>query len=142
MNKYLYDAATNAFYPLSMRADYEAAGVWPEKGVEIDEETFASFQTPPEGKMRVPDKDGNPSWGDIPPLTGEDLIRFEDARKQTLIDEANSYINGQQWPSKLALGRLKDADKAKFILWLDYLDALAEVDTSTAPDITWPSKPE
>ncbi len=40
------------------------------------------------------------------------------------------------------MGRLSDADKAQYNAWLDYLDELEGVDTSVAPDITWPDKPE
>ncbi|WP_237680783.1 tail fiber assembly protein [[Erwinia] mediterraneensis] len=64
-----------------------------------------------------------------------------DTQKEALIAAANAYINEQNWPSKLALGRLSDADKAKFNAWLDYIDAVTAVSTSTAPDITWPEKP-
>lgn len=63
-------------------------------------------------------------------------------QKESLIAVANAHINGQNWPSKLALGRLKDADKAKFNAWLDYIDAIVETPTSTAPDITWPTPPQ
>ncbi|UMR72344.1 tail fiber assembly protein [Escherichia coli] len=139
--KYLYDAVTNAFYPLAMQADYEAAGMWPEKGVEVDEETFAAFQKPPEGKMRIAGDDGYPAWADIPPLTHEEQIAIADSQKQLLIDQANEYINSKQWPGKAAMGRLKDAEKVQYNAWLDYLDALEAVDTSTAPDITWPEQP-
>ena len=41
----------------------------------------------------------------------------------------------------MALGRLSDEDKQSFNEWLDYMDALEAVDTSTAPDITWPEIP-
>ncbi|HAJ3970474.1 TPA: tail fiber assembly protein, partial [Escherichia coli] len=57
------------------------------------------------------------------------------------ISAANGYIDGKQWPSKLALGRLNDAEKSEFNAWLDYLDALELVDTSSAPDIEWPTPP-
>lgn len=69
-------------------------------------------------------------------------IASADAEKQAKIDQANTYISNKQWPSKLALGRLSDSDKTLFNGWLDYLDALDVVDTSTAPDITWPTSPE
>ncbi|EGT5759873.1 tail fiber assembly protein [Cronobacter sakazakii] len=139
--KYLYDAVTNAFYPLAMQADYEAAGMWPEKGVEIDEETFAAFQKPPTGKMRIAGDDGYPAWADIPPPTHDELVAMADAQKQSLINEANEHINSKQWPGKAAMGRLKDPEKVQYNAWLDYLDALEAVDTSTAPDITWPDQP-
>ncbi|QIG65665.1 tail fiber assembly protein [Salmonella phage PT1] len=31
---------------------------------------------------------------------------------------------------------------SQYNLWLDYLDALDAIDTSTAPDITWPEQPQ
>ncbi|WPM84851.1 tail fiber assembly protein [Apirhabdus apintestini] len=64
------------------------------------------------------------------------------AEKQWRIDEANIWINAQQWPSKLALGRLSEDETVKFNGWLDYLDAVNAIDTSTAPDIKWPTLPE
>ncbi|HCN8307127.1 TPA: tail fiber assembly protein, partial [Escherichia coli] len=42
---------------------------------------------------------------------------------------------------KAAMGRLKDAEKVQYNAWLDYLDALELVDTTSAPDIEWPEKP-
>ncbi|MNY80611.1 Caudovirales tail fiber assembly protein [compost metagenome] len=64
-----------------------------------------------------------------------------DAEKQSKINKANEYINSKQWPGKAAMGRLSDAEKAKYNEWLDYLDALEAVDTSSAPDIDWPTPP-
>ncbi|TLI73090.1 tail fiber assembly protein, partial [Escherichia sp. E1130] len=70
-----------------------------------------------------------------------DLISAAEAEKQNRIDQANDYMNSKQWPGKAAMGRLKDTEKAQYNLWLDYLDELEAVDTSTAPDIIWPEKP-
>ncbi|AOL12120.1 tail fiber assembly protein [Enterobacter sp. HK169] len=142
MNKYLYDARTNAFYPFGLQADYEAAAMWPENGVEIDEETFSEFQKPPISKMRVAGDDGHPAWADIPPLTDEEQNAMADSQKQLLIDQANEYINSKQWPGKAAMGRLKDSEKSQYNDWLDYLDELEAIDTATAPDIEWPERPE
>ncbi|MCX3236976.1 tail fiber assembly protein, partial [Escherichia coli] len=119
--KYLYDAVTNAFYPLAMQADYEAAGMWPEKGVEVDEETFVAFQKPPEGKMRIAGDDGYPVWSDIPPLAPEELIKMAEYERQRRIDTANEHMNNRQWPGKAAIGRLKGEELAQYNLWLDYL---------------------
>lgn len=69
-------------------------------------------------------------------------IAASEAEKQVRIDRANAYINSKQWPGKAALGRLKDAEKEQYNLWLDYFDALEAVDTSSAPDINWPLAPE
>lgn len=42
-------------------------------------------------------------------------------------------MNSRQWPGKAAIGRLKGDDLTQYNLWLDYLDALEAVDTSSAP---------
>ena len=39
------------------------------------------------------------------------------------------------------MGRLKDDELMQYNLWLDYLDALEVVDTSSAPRIEWPTNP-
>ncbi|EFN5053815.1 tail fiber assembly protein, partial [Escherichia coli] len=41
-----------------------------------------------------------------------------------------------------AIGRLTDDELAQYNLWLDYLDELEAVKTSSAPDINWPTPPE
>jgi hypothetical protein len=78
----------------------------------------------------------------VPELTHDEQVSAAEIEKQALIDEANAWINGQQWPSKLALGRLSDDEKELFNEWLDYLDAVSVVDTSTAPGIEWPTPPD
>lgn len=138
---YIFDSKTNAFYPIAMKDIYVAAGLWPESGVVVDENTFAAFQTPPVSKMRVADNDGYPAWADIPPPTHKEQVTEADAKKQSLIDQANEYINSKQWPGKAAMNRLNDAGKEQYNTWLDYLDVLEQVDTSAAPDITWPTPP-
>jgi len=141
MNKYLYDAVTNAFYPLDMQDDYESAGAWPKNGVEVDEDLFASFQTPPSGKIRIAGDDGYPTWGDTPPPSHDEQVALAETEKQSRIEEANVYINSKQWPGKAAMGRLSDTEKTQYNAWLDYLDELEALDTSSAPDIQWPTAP-
>ncbi|EIH1837966.1 tail fiber assembly protein [Escherichia coli] len=139
--KYIFDAKTNAFFPVELKDSYIEKGLWPEYGVEIDEETFSEFQTPQTGKMRIAGKDGYPAWADVPPPTHDELVAMADAQKQSLIDEANEHINSKQWPGKAAIGRLKGDALTQYGLWLDYLDALEAVDTSSVPDIEWPTPP-
>lgn len=74
-----------------------------------------------------------------PPLTEEQLFEQAEAQKQYLIAEVNAET--QLLQTKLALGRIKDNEKALLNAWLDYLDLLEAMDTSTAPDIDWPQKP-
>ncbi|WP_236874444.1 tail fiber assembly protein [Citrobacter portucalensis] len=60
--------------------------------------------------------------------------------KSALLAEAQSTIS--LWQTELQLGIISDEDKASLIMWMKYIQALNAVDTSTAPDIEWPVKPE
>lgn len=142
MHKYLYDAVTNAFYPLEKKESYKAVGLWPERGIEVDEDLFFIFQSPPPGKVRIGGADGMPAWDDIPPPTQDEMVAMAIARKSSKITEANIYINEKQWPGKAALGRIKENEKLQYGLWLDYLDALQAIITEAAPDILWPERPK
>ncbi|HEB6949177.1 TPA: tail fiber assembly protein [Salmonella enterica subsp. enterica serovar Hvittingfoss] len=61
-------------------------------------------------------------------------------QKSALLAEAQSTIS--LWQTELQLGIISDGDKASLIAWMKYIQALNLVDTSTAPDIDWPVKPE
>lgn len=76
-----------------------------------------------------------------PPLTHEELIQVAEIERQRRINATNDFMNSRQWPGKAAIGRLKGDELAQYNLWLDYLDALEAVDTSSAPDIKWPTPP-
>lgn len=142
MNKYLYDARTNAFYPIAMKEIYESNGIKFDNVNEVDEELFIEFSgEPPKGKIRIVGEDGFPAWGDIPPPMPEEQIAAAELKKQQLINQANEYMNSKQLSGKAAIGRLKGEGLAQYNLWLDYLDALELVDTTSAPDIEWPEKP-
>ncbi|WP_171861994.1 tail fiber assembly protein [Citrobacter freundii] len=140
MNKYIYDAKTNAFYPLSLKDEYEASDTWPENGIEVEESIFVAFLKPPAGKVRAPDNEGNPSWIDIPAPTPEQAIAIAEHEKQLRLTYANSVV--ADWRTELALGTIGDEDKDRLIKWMAYIKALKAVDTSTAPNIKWPDKPE
>lgn len=66
-------------------------------------------------------------------------MKQAEAKKLALIAEVNAET--QMLQTKLALGRIKDDEKALLNAWLDYLDELEAVGVSTAPDITWPLRP-
>ncbi|MEM7922876.1 tail fiber assembly protein [Morganella morganii] len=138
---YLYSAKTNCFYPIEMKESYENSGTWPDFGVEVNDDVFSEFagSEPPRGKMRGSDKKGYPCWVDIPPLTHEEHIEIAERKKQNLIVEVTQETEILR--AKLALGRIKEDEKALLNAWLDYLDGLEAVDASTAPDIIWPVKP-
>lgn len=72
--------------------------------------------------------------------TKEDEVAEADSEKTSRLAEANSIT--QMWQTQLMLGIITPEDKAKLTEWMQYVQAVQAVDTSTAPDITWPDKPE
>ncbi|MCG9460458.1 tail fiber assembly protein [Escherichia coli] len=67
-------------------------------------------------------------------------VAAAEQKKASLLAETHSTIS--LWQTELQLGIISDDDKASLIAWMKYIQALNAVDTSTAPDIEWPVKPE
>ncbi|HDP9571220.1 TPA: tail fiber assembly protein [Escherichia coli] len=139
----VYSASNNSFFAKNDVAKYEQAGWELADIVEVTYDTYLEFieDRTLQGKVRIAGDDGHPAWGEIPPPTHEEQIAAAELEKQQLINQVNGYINSKQWPGKAAIGRLKGEELAQYNLWLDYLDALELVDTSSAPDIEWPTPP-
>ena len=81
----------------------------------------------------------------IPPPVADqepaELIASADAEKQNRLSYATNKI--VVWQTKLLMGRtLTDSESAKLNAWMDYIDAVQAINTSTAPDIEWPVAPE
>lgn len=107
--------------------------------IEDDNHPFKTQQTP-EGKVWASDDQGLPQLIDIPAPTQEELIAEADAEKTSRIAEANNVT--QMWQTQLMLGIITPEDKASLTEWMQYVQVVQEIDTSTAPDINWPDKPE
>ncbi|HDV3818606.1 TPA: tail fiber assembly protein [Escherichia coli] len=142
MNKYKWSAKHLAFFPESWLSSYEAAGWDLSDLIDVNDDVYMSFTSPPPSGKTLGAKGGMPAWVDIPPPTHDELVATAEAEKQQRIEQANEFMNGKQWPGKAAIGRLKGEELANYNLWLDYLDALEAVDTSKSPNITWPVPPE
>ena len=140
MDKYLYDAKTNMFYPSALKNEYKASGLWPADGRWVDEKTFTEFNNPPPGKMRVAGEDGNPAWSDIPPPSRDELIAVAEHQKAALLAEASAII--APMADAQAGGYIDEADVPRLAEWQRYRYRLTKIDTSTAPDIKLPLKPE
>lgn len=67
-------------------------------------------------------------------------VAAADEQKVSLLLTANATI--RLWQTELQLGIISDDDKASLIAWIGYIKSVQAVDTSSAPDITWPTKPE
>ncbi|WPU25011.1 tail fiber assembly protein [Cedecea neteri] len=141
MEKYLY--VNNQFLPKVLKDEWLRVGMWDEEnGIFVSEEVFQTFPPTLDGKIRVTGPDKMPAWADAPEPSHDELIATAEQLRSSLISSANAYMSERQWPGKAAIRRLKGDELAKYNLWLDYLDALYEVDTSEAPVIEWPDKPE
>lgn len=68
MKNYVYSAKNNAFYPLAMKAVYQAAGSWPRDGKPIDDSVYLEFAAcaPQVGMARIAGKSGLPTWAPTP----------------------------------------------------------------------------
>lgn len=134
MKCYLYSKEKNGFF-----INAECA---PDDAIEISTEHWSELLSGQEKGLFISgDENGEPILITKPPLTHDVLIRIEEMNKNYNILKANELINNKQWPGKAALGRLKNDEMVKYNLWLDYLDALEAIDTSSAPNIEWPTPP-
>lgn len=75
-----------------------------------------------------------------PKLTPEQMIEIAEEQKQYLLSEAAESIAPLQ--DAVDLGMATTEEEALLKEWRKYRVMLNRVDTSTAPDINWPAKPE
>lgn len=70
----------------------------------------------------------------------EELIAKADEQKQQILQSVNTTT--QMWQTQLTLGIITDDDKVSLTAWMKYTQAVDAVDTTTAPEIVWPTTPE
>lgn len=108
--------------------------------VEITEIEFDELmQKQSTGLLISHDENGNPVAVEPPPPTKEEAVSYAEQQKAALLLEAQETIS--LWQTELQLGMISDEDKASLISWMQYIKAVQAVDTSKAPDITWPTPP-
>lgn len=140
MQNYFYSSKTNAFYPLILKEEYESANSWPADAVAVSDEVYMNYSAnPPAGKVRAGDNNGYPDWIDIPPPSHDQQIMQAEAQRQSLVTHANAVT--ADWRTELSLGIIDDMDKEKLTAWMMYIKAVKAIETSTAPDISWPEQP-
>lgn len=113
----------------------------PDNSTEISVEVYSEFAGVawPEGKTLGADSYGMPSWVDAPPPTHEDEVATAEQQRQQLLSKADEA--SADWRVELMLGDINDEDKEKLSAWMNYKKQVKAVDTSTAPDIIWPTPP-
>ncbi|HCR4095561.1 TPA: tail fiber assembly protein [Providencia rettgeri] len=75
-----------------------------------------------------------------PPISKEQLIVEAEIQKQSCADDAEKNITILE--RKVRLNMATEDDKNRLTAWEIYSIIISDVDTSLAPDIEWPVKPE
>lgn len=136
MTQHMFSPSKTAFYSEDYKEAYVTAGNWPDDLVPVSDDVLSKFVgVCPEGKVLGADSNGKPKWVNAPAPTKEDNKN----KKEMLLQDVVAIINNNQWVGRLALDRISDEDKARYISWLDYMDALEKIDLDKP---SWPEKPE
>lgn len=102
----------------------------PDEGMAVAADEYAGIGWSYDGEKFTPPPVEEPAK--------EELVAATEADRQSRIDYATTRII--VWQTKLLMGRkLTSQETEQLNKWVDYIDALAEVDTSK-PD--WPEQPE
>ncbi|AXZ12088.1 tail fiber assembly protein [Klebsiella pneumoniae] len=134
MTKY-YSPGVNAFYSI----DINGTSI-PEDAVEITDEAWLDLlKQQSEGKVIGAGENGIPVANDAPPLTSAQLIEIAESQKASLMAQATVTIAPLQ--DAVDLDKATDSEKTQLTAWKKYRVLLNRVNTSMAPDITWPYKP-
>lgn len=136
-----YSATTHGFYPYSLFGDYVKAGNMPGDLIEITERWYAYLlEGQIGGKIIIPNEFGSPVLSDPPQPTKDELIAAAEIQKQHLLASATTAVAPLQ--DAVDLGMATETEIAGLQEWKKYRVLLSRIDTSTAPDIDWPSLPD
>lgn len=140
MSDYIFSPKQNAFYPLSLKEDYELAGSWPDDGVPVTEEVFKEYTAqPPSGKIRGAVNNA-PAWLDAPAPTHEEMVSEAERKKAELRKNADDEIAWRQ--DAVDTDIATESEITELAAWKKYRVLLMRVDTTKAPEIKWPDKPQ
>ncbi|MEM6050537.1 tail fiber assembly protein [Erwinia sp. P7711] len=132
-----YSPSQNAFLLNSIKELYPE---WPEDAVSVSNEIYTEFSgLVPQGKCRATGNDGLPVWADEPDPNPKSLIETADYEKSRLRSIADYKIAPLE--DAVDLGMATDDEKSLLTSWKKYRVNLSRIDTSAAPDLTWPEQP-
>lgn len=125
-----------SFYPQNM-IDDESYENLPDDLIEVTDEELSTYwkQSAPAGKQ-LGTSGRRPSWVNLPPPTHEELFAIANAKKSQLKAVAESEIDWRQ--DAVDGGYAEDNEVTELAEWKMYRVLLMRIDTSKAPDITWP----
>lgn len=115
---------------------------WPQDAVLLGQNEADAFwkASPPPGKHLGSTHDGRPCWVDVPPPSQEEQVAQAEATKASLQREAEDAIKPLERAK--SLGIATDEEISGLTDWERYSVFLMRVDTSLAPNIEWPQKPQ
>ncbi|EPZ8354725.1 tail fiber assembly protein [Enterobacter hormaechei] len=138
---FFYSAENNGFYDSNLKDEYEKARAWPGDAMEISERWYSHLIDGQEkGMVITANEYGQPVLIDPPPLTKKMLIDAAEAKKQNLLAEATVAIAPLQDAVDLKIATENETSKLQD--WKEYRVALNRIDTSSAPNVNWPVRPE
>lgn len=133
--KNVYKFHNGLFYPPDL--NYESI---PDGAIEVSSEEYMKAMSRAPGSTFTVNDAGVVTIIPAPEPTQEQRIAQAETHKQFLLEEARQKI--YVWQTKLLMGRkLTETESVNLNSWMDYIEALTEIDTSTAPDISWPTSP-
>ncbi|WP_246316644.1 tail fiber assembly protein [Scandinavium goeteborgense] len=135
-----FSASAMGFFDDSLKADYKKSGSWPPDAAQITQvkyETLLNGQS--NGNIITVNESGSPILTAPPPPTPEESIAQAETTKSSLMATASAAIAPLQ--DAVDLGIATDKEVEQLNAWKTYRVEVNRVDTSTAPDIEWPSTP-
>lgn len=138
---FYYSAATNAFYPVALRADYDAAGTWPVDAQALSDRWYQLLIAgQSEGKIIVANEYSQPVLSDPPAPSPEELNARALTQKAKLMQEADSAIAPLSRAVKLGIATPGEVQRLE--LWETYTVLLSRVSTADPSSVEWPPVPE
>ncbi|QBY42556.1 tail fiber assembly protein (plasmid) [Arsenophonus nasoniae] len=139
---YYFGQRELAWFAASMKKDYIEAGSWDDKAKAVPYSVYREFalSEAPLGKMLGSTDDGYPTWIDIPPRPKKELIADAENEKRVLMQGATDVIIPLQDAVDLEMATEDEITQLRN--WKLYRLNVYRTDTSNAPDIDWPKKPE
>lgn len=138
--KYLWSARNNAFFPVCMKDEYIGGGWDLSDSILVSDDVYHEFLNAAAGKVRSVGVDGMPCWVDAPPPSHAEQVEQASYLKSKLQGEAEEAIKPLERAK--SIGIATEEELAALTEWERYSVFLMRVDTSLAPNIEWPQKPQ
>lgn len=133
-----FSPSTGGFYDDVMKADYVAAGSWPDDVTSVSDRWYQCLiQGQSEGKIITVNEYGQPVLSEPAPPTNEQLIQEAEARKTALMQAASDAMAPLQDAVDLEIATSEE--NALLLAWKKYRVLLNRVDMSKP---IWPEAPE